>query len=76
VGSVWTLDVAATATADLEQVRRIIGVLGETRHVWGEAGSTWKVDYLDFEDRDAALNALEADLGGIDARWGEALLIG
>jgi hypothetical protein len=51
---------------------------GQTRYTDLEdpVSSAWKFEYVDFEDRTAALEALATDLDRIDEGWRSCLIVG
>jgi hypothetical protein len=75
VGSVYELHLAIKS-ADEERARAIVAKLSEQQRVADQEGEWWRTEYVDFEDRDAARDALHADLKAIDEHWGEVLVAG
>lgn len=82
---VWLKD------GDNGRARQIVSALGEKRDGKGfvahipevmytdlgnRAADAWKFEYIDFEDRAAALKSLAVDLDRIDAGWRDCLVIG
>ncbi len=61
------------AGTDHHRVERIIGALSQRITVRALGGSAWEVEYADFEDRSAALEALNRDLDEIAGGWREVL---
>ena len=77
MGGVYELHLAIKSpSADDDRARAIVDKLSEQRRVEYIEGSWWRVDYVDFEDREAAAHALHADLSAIDEHWGEVLVAG
>ena len=77
MGSVYELRLAIKSpSADDERAKAIVDKLSEQRQVEDVRGSWWRTEYLDFEDREAAAHALQADLHAIDEHWGEVLKAG
>ncbi len=86
----YFLDIALKGS-DAANARQIVKALGEIRDGKGfsveaeearytdiedRAVNAWKFEYLDFEDRDAALEALTLDLDRIDPDWHDCLIVG
>ena len=83
------LDIALKSDDDANG-RQIVRALGEQRDGKGffpdgrkvpytdvedRAVNAWKFEYIDFEDRAAALKSLVVDLDRIDAGWRDCLVI-
>ena len=49
-----------------DRAKAIVDKLSEHRRVEYLGGAWWRTEYIDFEDRAAAANALHADLRAID----------
>jgi len=88
-GILYYLDI--TLDGDAARAREIVQALGEKRAGRGvsaddrtiqytdledRAVNAWKFEYLDFEDRAAALKALAVDLDRIDGEWRDCLSVG
>jgi hypothetical protein len=77
VGSIWDLDLAIKdPAADLQRARGIVDSLSKAQPIRDIDGAAWKVEYVDFEDRAAALEALRYDLDSIDLDWTACLTCG
>jgi hypothetical protein len=91
LGSVifYYLDIALKGN-NAGNARQIVTALGEIRDGKGfsvvaeearytdiedRAVNAWKFEYLDFKDRDAALEALRLDLDRIDPDWRDCLIV-
>ena len=90
MGGIYYLDVSLKGQgADLGRAKQIVRALGEIRDGKGyrvngrmleytgledRAAETWKFEYIDFEDRAAALKALAVDLDRIDGDWRDCLI--
>jgi hypothetical protein len=89
VAPIFYLDIALQ-DGDSDRARRIIRRLGETRSGKGVRASTfrvdytyledrdaiaWKVEYIGFEDRNAALEALADDFDRLDSGWRDCFSI-
>ena len=74
MASAWELRITIVQPGvDTRRVNEIVGKLSERTAVRALGGSAWQVEYLDFEDRDAALGALSRDLDAIAGDWREFL---
>ena len=87
----YFLDIALKGD-NAANARQIVQALGEIRDgksfnadarkgryytdIEDRAANAWKFLYLDFEGRDAALEALAVDLNRIDADWRDCLIVG
>ena len=86
----YFLDIALKGD-NAADARQIVQALGEIRDGKGfsadaqnfyytdiedRAVNAWKFWYIDFENRDAALEALAVDLNRIDADWRDCLIVG
>ena len=92
MGGIYYLDLSPKEQGDdLEPARQIVRALSEIRDGEGvrhtaadgeytdvedRAAFAWKFEYIDFEDREAALKALAIDLKNIDDDWNDCLSIG
>jgi hypothetical protein len=77
VDEVWYPElgvIAGGGQAGYQRAAGIVDRLRSGREVEGD-GPTWRATYLDFEDREAALEALETDLDAIDRGWSDVLTI-
>ncbi len=86
----YFLDIALKGSNDAANARQIVTALGKIRDGKGfelvaeaarytdiedRAVNAWKFEYLGFEDRDAALEALTLDLDRIDPDWRDCLIV-
>lgn len=76
-GSVYEVKIALSdPLADADRAEQIISLLKQQRRVDDLEGSWWRVELVDFEDRVAAIKAVEIELTELSADWQSCLVVG